>query len=461
MPSVRNVFIFWLLALILGGLFWLRGHRAFGVSIWSVSSALTLTAAASPAAHRAISRFFAILGSWLGKLASIVFLAPVFFVVLPLVRLFGRLSGSDPLYRRSGYATLWQVSASDERKRHVIGDAFAAEPFPSGSSVSALAMGFVLLLFVAELLARVLGLGNPVLYVSDPVVGYYPAPNQHLTRMRGARVETNRFGMRAPDYGPDKPANAFRILALGDSTLWGTTAVDQDEIYARRLEILLRARFPGREVQILNMGANAWGPFHELGYVEKFGTFEADLAMICLPAGDLWRPKYGLASLPYFSTWAKPHLALEEEFRSLAWRYIGSTVGPYSGDGLKYQSAQGVQAYAELAGRLQKQGIEVLVEVLPTVEVGYRNKDDAVETALVEELRAGLTTLEVTVDYPRGLFQGKGPQAGIYQDGIHLNPKGNAIYAEYLERQVESRSRKLADWGQAGWRQAKGGAPEP
>src|ERR1019366_2752661 len=100
---------------------------------------------------------------------------------------------------------------------------------------------------------------------------------------------------------------------------------------------------------------------------------------------------------------------------------IGSTVGPYSGDGLKYQSAQGVQAYAELGGRLQKQGIEVLVEVLPTVEVGYRNKDDAVETALVEQLRAGLTTLGVTVDYPRGRFQGKGPQAGIYQDGIHLN----------------------------------------
>ncbi len=319
---------------------------------------------------------------------------------------------------------------------------------------------------MAELAARMLGLGNPILYVNDPVAGYYPAPNQKLTRMRGARVETNQFGMRAPDYGADKPAGAFRILALGDSTLWGTTAVDQDEIYPRRLERLLRAGYGGRELQVLNIGVNAWGPFHELGYVEKFGTFGADLALICLPAADLWRPKYGLASLPYFSTWAKPHLALEEELRSLAWRYIGTMVGPYSREGLKYLANTGLHAYAELARRLQKQGSSRYWSRSSAYSGGRLPgsvKDDETETSLVEQLRVGMVPRWVWVlDYPRGLFRGKGSQTEIYQDIIHLNPKGNAIYAEYLEARIRNRSRKLADWSHVGGEQARSRVtPEP
>jgi hypothetical protein len=460
-PSMRAAVVLWAVGVTTGGLFYSRGHRALGAAVWALSSALTLAAAISPAAHRAIQTLFGLVGRSLGLGVSVIFLAPVFFLVLPVVRFFGRLRGSDPFCRRAGYATLWQESASDERKTRVIGDTFAAERFPAGESLRGLTLALVLLVAGTELVARVMGLGNPVLYVNDPVVGYYPAPDQHLTRMGGARVETNQFGMRAPDYPREKPAGAFRILALGDSTLWGTTFVDQDEIYARRLERLLRARYPGRELQVLNVAANAWGPFHELGYVEKFGTFGADLALICLPAGDLWRPKYGLASLPYFSTWAKPHLALEEEFRSLAWRYIGSTVGPYSAEGLRYQAARGVEAYATLAGKLQRQGIEVMAEVLPTVEVGYRGQDDATEAGLVEQLRAGLAPLGVEVDYPRGLFREKGTRTEIYQDVIHLNPKGNAIYAEYLAGQIERGSRKVEDWDGASWTRARGGALKP
>jgi hypothetical protein len=447
--SIRTVLILWVAALAIGALFYFRGHRTLGAAICAVSSPLTVAAAASSAAHRAIQRFFRAMGGWLGRAVSAICLGPIFFVGLPVVRLFRRLSGSDPLYRRAGYATLWQESAAEERKRRVIGDTFAAERFRTGSSVMALAAGLVLLLMVVELAARLLGLGTPVLYVIDPVVGYYPAPDQHLARFRGARVETNHFGMRAPDYSEHKPAGVFRILALGDSTLWGTSSVDQDEIYARGLERLLRAKYLGGEVQILNIAANNWGPFHELGYVEKFGTFEADLAMICLPTRDLSRPKYGLENLPFFSTNYKPRLALEEELRHLAWRYIGTTVGTYSDEGRKYQEAQGVKAYAELTGRLQKQGIEVIVEVLPWVGVGYSGTEDATETGLVEQLRSGLAPLGVEVDYPQGLFQKKGPQGEIYLDDIHLNSKGNAIYAEYLEGRVVTRSRKLAGWAVA------------
>ena len=62
--------------------------------------------------------------------------------------------------------------------------------------------------------------------------------------------------------------------------------------------------------------------------------------------------------------------------------------------------------------------------------------------------------LGLELDYPRGVFRGKGSRTEIYQDIVHLNPKGNAIYAEYLEKQIRSRSRKLAEWARPGTNEA-------
>ena len=48
------------------------------------------------------------------------------------------------------------------------------------------------------------------------------------------------------------------------------------------------------------MAANGWGPFNELGYVEKFGTFDADVAVILLPIGDIYRDLAMLVSSAVF-----------------------------------------------------------------------------------------------------------------------------------------------------------------
>ncbi len=50
---------------------------------------------------------------------------------------------------------------------------------------------------------------------------------------------------------------------------------------------------------------------------------------------------------------------------------------------------------------------------------------------------------------PRNL-RGTGSQAEIYQDTIHLNPKGNAIYAEYLEGQLGSKEPETGGLGTDG-----------
>ncbi len=87
---------------------------------------------------------------------------------------------------------------------------------------------------LAEGVARTQGFGHAVLYRADPVIGYYPMPNQTLARY-GGLVRTNAFGMRSRDIAPKKRPGDFRILMLGDSTQYGGSYVDQADIYSTRI----------------------------------------------------------------------------------------------------------------------------------------------------------------------------------------------------------------------------------
>src|SRR5437868_2879749 len=135
-----------------------------------------------------------------------------------------------------------------------------------------LAAATVILLVIIELALRlVLGLGSPVLYRPDPACGYLPAPDQHLTRFF-CRNDINSFGMRSPEVRPTKAPGVLRVLFLGDSITYGTTFVDQSQIFTSLLVPRLRAKV-GREVEVLNASAGAWAIGNELGYLQSRGTF--------------------------------------------------------------------------------------------------------------------------------------------------------------------------------------------
>ena len=78
-------------------------------------------------------------------------------------------------------------------------------------------------------------------------------------------------------------------------------------------------------VEILNVGVNGWGPFHEIAWVEKFGHCNADLAIITLPYADLFRPLTPLSSKPYLTS--KPTFALQEVAHHLMWRARNTAIG--------------------------------------------------------------------------------------------------------------------------------------
>ena len=84
-------------------------------------------------------------------------------------------------------------------------------------------------IFFAELYAKSLGLGNPLLYIPDNLVGYRLKPNQSKYRRRGALVSTDSEGFRInPTTYNDENTNS--LVFVGDSVTFGGTYID-DKIY--------------------------------------------------------------------------------------------------------------------------------------------------------------------------------------------------------------------------------------
>lgn len=69
-----------------------------------------------------------------------------------------------------------------------------------------------------------------------------------------APVRINNLGLRDDrDYPKTKPAQCFRVLGIGDSMTFGK-GVAESETYLGVLETRLKARFPGRCIEVLNAG---------------------------------------------------------------------------------------------------------------------------------------------------------------------------------------------------------------
>jgi hypothetical protein len=415
-----------------------------GYIIVGVSVLIGLVSLSSAAARASLDRFFGRVGEAVGTGLSWLLLAPLFLVGFTAVRLWMRLTGADPLQLSpSARPSYWLESDRHERKTRYAGAMFATERLQT-RRLSALAKLVLVLLAVvlSEGLLRLWGFGSPVLYVSDPQAGFYPAPNQIVDRYEG-RIETNSFGMRSPQYSAKKPPNAFRILMIGDSTLYGGSYVDQEQLYSRQLEQHLRRAANGRPVEVLAIGVNAWGPFHKLGYIRKFGTFDADLAMINLPIEDIYRPLYGIGEVPFHKAGRPPRFAIEEVLGHLAWRYRESTTGPDSEQEQQWHSRQGLQGYAQLGQLLRAGGAEVTFQVLPTKPAGAMRSVPAAEARDVHRLSKAVAGWG-SVSYPVGLFSHAGPEA--YHDRVHLDVPGHRVYASFLRDQIFRKSGKWREW---------------
>jgi hypothetical protein len=428
---------------VVGGLFFATQRPVLAYVVWGIGGALAGLSFASEGIRKAIDGALARFGRAVGMGLGAALLTVVYLLVITPVRFVRRALGADDLHLRDAdKPSHWLACDDEERKARWVGSMFATEaPRPGGSPVrKALVMVFVALL-LAEGVLRLKGFGHTVLYVADPDVGYFPEPNVSLDRY-GGRVSTNEFGMRSPHATKQKPAGAFRIFMIGDSTLYGGSYIDQEQIYASHVRSDLNKKGLPGPVEVLAMGCNGWGPFHERGYLKREGTFEADVAMIQLPIDDVNRPLYGLMNVPFFSVQSPPKLGLEEVANHLMWRYRSAHSGLDAAWEAK-QSKAGIAEYGKLVDDFKKAGVEVMVFVLPEREPGFGGHEVGKHKEWRLELERTVIAHGAKPYFAAGWFQGKGKPDEIYHDGMHLEPAGHRAYAQFIEEKLMTDSARF------------------
>lgn len=85
----------------------------------------------------------------------------------------------------------------------------------------------------------------------------------------GRQVINNSDGFREDEISESKPANACRIMVLGDSLTWGQ-GLAVEERYTDLLEGMLQERYPQKQIEVLNFGIQGLSTLEERDFLSQY-----------------------------------------------------------------------------------------------------------------------------------------------------------------------------------------------
>jgi lysophospholipase L1-like esterase len=279
----------------------------------------------------------------------------------------------------------------------------------------------------------VLGLGDPPLYVADPQIEYLLQPDQDVLRF-GKRIVVNQWSMRSLPFPRHKAAaNELRVMVFGDSVVNGGSQVDHEELATTLLERRLQAQLH-RPVIVGNVAAGSWGPGNWLAYVERYGTFDADLVVLVINSGDVADNPTFEPLEPQTHPTRKPWLALQEGWSRYLPRYIPALAGgeqapPGSMTPSDAQVQRGLQDMRTFLATVRARRAKVLVLHHPDAHELKAGRDEfGKEQARLLCEHLGVPFVEMRADYEAA---GSG---ALYRDSIHPNATGQRAMAEVMFR---------------------------
>lgn len=290
-----------------------------------------------------------------------------------------------------------------------------------------------------EISLRFIGFGNPPLSQEDPYTGYVFQPNQKINRF-GRNIEYNQYSQRSEPISLDKPEHKIRILMTGDSVLNGGNPIDQHQTITELFEAKLVQGEPPSE--ILNASAGSWGIGNQLGYIEKFGTFQADALILQIGTHDLTqgKSKGDVVGTSINYPDRQPLLAIQEAFLRYALPHFQKTFFPKSTltpspQQLDQQFHQNMESLKIIANIAQTRNIPLFVlftpdreDLLPTPKTpAYKNQFlqvlNALKIPVIDTHTAWSTLPPSTVET-------------YFRDGVHLSEAGNQATADLLYQKI-------------------------
>lgn len=277
-----------------------------------------------------------------------------------------------------------------------------------------------------------LGLGNPILIQPDSACDYILKPDQDVVRFF-VRTHINRHGMRSDEFTDAPKPGTLRLMFVGDSITYGTTRVEQKEIFTEVLHRELPA-IVHRPVDVLNASAGAWAPDNELSYIRSRGTFHSDIVLLVLNDGDLTQPRSTIAMVGDDLPQQRPASAISELYsryiRPRMFHLIGKSDAGDSvvanADEVTRQNISDIQRIDEL---VTSQRARLIIIFIPIRKDIPQESKSAVAILQAWSIAHHVTMLDLTDIESAYSFK-----EITLDNGIHLNAKGHLAVARAIEQ---------------------------
>jgi len=287
----------------------------------------------------------------------------------------------------------------------------------------------VALLAITEGVLRfVLGLGNPVLITPDSACEYIIKPDQRVYRFF-SNTRTNHYGMRSEEVPSSRDPGRLRILFVGDSLTYGTSRVDQSQIFTE----ILHRELPSivhKPVDVLNASAGAWAPDNEVSYIRSRGIFQSDVVVFVLNDGDVTQPRATMQEVGDDSPSKRPATAIGELWtRYLKSRLLHVVRKSDAGTSIAANSDQVVQSNLrdfDAADELvTAQGARMVIVFLP-FRLDIPDRSAGAQSTLRDWCAAHhVPMLDMTAtELPYSI------RDLDLDSGYHFNARGNAVVAD-------------------------------
>lgn len=302
-----------------------------------------------------------------------------------------------------------------------------------GARITYTLVALVCLCLATEAVLRfLLGLGNPILIQPDQACSYILKPEQDVVRFF-SHTHINHYGMRSDEMPSTHTAGTLRLLFVGDSITYGTTRVDQRDIFTEILHRDLPA-IAHHPIEVLNASASAWAPDNELSYIQSRGIFQSDIVLLVLNDGDLTQPRSNIADVGDNLPQKRPATAIGELYTRYIRPHIANVVTRQdAGDGVAANAEE--QSRKNLAdldafGHLVKSQNARLVLVYIPFRKDIPEAGRASAAALHLWSRAHRVPM-VDLTSAEAPFP---PNEITLDHGVHLNAEGHLIVARAIEQ---------------------------
>ncbi|HET6244674.1 MAG: hypothetical protein H0V01_14370 [Bacteroidetes bacterium] len=228
---------------------------------------------------------------------------------------------------------------------------------------------------------------------------------------------------------PLSQKDEIRILKIGDSIINGGSQTDQDSLASSILEEQLSKKFK-KNIRVLNVGANSWGPDNAFEYIKKNGHFNSSLIVLVFSSHDYYDHMHFQKVVGVHPAWPskKPFMAITDGFFKyfIPWfnNKISRNYNAYSylssHNNIEYMN----KGWKALFNYVNDNQIEMLVYLHPSKQEIINGKYEDSGLKLLEVFSQNKIKFLSGIEY--------NADSSLYRDFIHLNNKGQKALANVL-----------------------------